>query len=148
MGNMVSYHSWRCSRNVEMWHWGTWLRGQVGIGWQLDLVILGVFSNLNDSMVLWFYSTTVLDRFRSPHPWSWLLAQKVPTGWSNNTVKAMESYLNTVTQNKEYQCTFALFPLLPRAVLAAFLLSHTLHSHALPPAPASNCLCSCIEKLG
>ena len=35
-----------------MWHWGTWLVGMVGMGWWLDWMILVVFSNLNDSMIL------------------------------------------------------------------------------------------------
>lgn len=28
-----SYHPQRCSRSVEMWCWGTWLVGVVGMGW-------------------------------------------------------------------------------------------------------------------
>ena len=31
------------------------LVGMVVMGWQLGLMILEIFSNLNDSMILWFY---------------------------------------------------------------------------------------------
>ena len=31
----------------------TWSVGMVGMGWRLDQVILEVFSNLNDSVILW-----------------------------------------------------------------------------------------------
>lgn len=41
---------WRCSWNVEMWHLGMWFSGHVVMGWWLDLMILVIFSNLNDSM--------------------------------------------------------------------------------------------------
>ena len=34
---------------MEMWHQVTWSVGTVGMGWWLDLVILVVFSNRNDS---------------------------------------------------------------------------------------------------
>ena len=27
---------WRCSRNMEMWDWGTWLVGMVEMSWWLD----------------------------------------------------------------------------------------------------------------
>ena len=37
-----------------MWHWGTRLVGMVGMGWWLDWMILVVFSNLNNSMILYF----------------------------------------------------------------------------------------------
>ena len=40
---------------MKMWYWGTWSVGMVEVGWWLDLLILVVFSNLNDSMILWFY---------------------------------------------------------------------------------------------
>ena len=30
-----------------------WSVGMVGMGWRLDQVILEVFSNLNDSVILW-----------------------------------------------------------------------------------------------
>lgn len=38
------------------WHLGTWLVGTVVRGWQLDLMITDVLSNLNDSTILWFFS--------------------------------------------------------------------------------------------
>mgnify|MGYP001855700443 CR=1 FL=1 len=31
-----SHRPWRCSGNVWMWHWGTWLMGLMGIDWWLD----------------------------------------------------------------------------------------------------------------
>jgi len=46
-GRWWGHCPWRCSRTVEMWHWGTWWDG---LG--LDLGILEVFSNLNGSMKL------------------------------------------------------------------------------------------------
>ena len=36
------------------------LAGIVVLGWQLDLKILEVFSNLNDSMILWFNDSAFL----------------------------------------------------------------------------------------
>ena len=45
--------SQRCSRTMEMWHWGMWSVGMVGVGQWLDLV---VFSNPSDSVILWFSS--------------------------------------------------------------------------------------------
>ena len=60
-GEWWSHRPWRCSRNTWMWQWGTWL----GMSWPLDsdghggnelatgLHILEVFSNHNDSMILW-----------------------------------------------------------------------------------------------
>lgn len=45
-------------RTAEMWHWGMWLVGMVGMGWGLDRMILWVFSNLNDSMILFYHSMT------------------------------------------------------------------------------------------
>ena len=47
-----SHCSWRCSRTVEMWHWAMGLVGMVEMGWQLDLMILRVFSNLSDCMII------------------------------------------------------------------------------------------------
>jgi len=35
-GRWRSHRPWRCSRNVEMWHWGTWLSGHGGDGLGLD----------------------------------------------------------------------------------------------------------------
>ena len=29
--------TWRCSRNVEMWHWGTWLMGSIDGRWMVRL---------------------------------------------------------------------------------------------------------------
>ena len=36
---------------------GHGLAGMVVLGWWLDLMILEVFSNLNNSMILWFYDS-------------------------------------------------------------------------------------------
>ena len=49
-GKRGSYHPWRCSGDVEMLHLGTCVHG--GGGLELDLVILELFSNLNDSVIL------------------------------------------------------------------------------------------------
>ena len=35
----------------------------VALGWRLDLTISEVFSNLNDSMILWFYDSMRRDDF-------------------------------------------------------------------------------------
>ena len=37
----------------SMWHLGTWSVGMVGMSWCLGFMILVVFSNLNDSVILW-----------------------------------------------------------------------------------------------
>lgn len=42
---------------MEIWHWRTWL---VGLGWWFKLVILAVFSNLNDFTILWSRHTALL----------------------------------------------------------------------------------------
>ena len=49
----LTRRTWRCSRTVWMWHWGTWLMGMVGVDWWLDQLILEVFSNLHDCVILW-----------------------------------------------------------------------------------------------
>ena len=37
-GRWWSHHPWRCSRSILMWHWGTWLSGEMlVVGGQLDL---------------------------------------------------------------------------------------------------------------
>ena len=46
------YCPWKCSRNMDMWHWGMWLVHMMGVGWWLDMMVLGVFSNLYDSVIL------------------------------------------------------------------------------------------------
>ena len=50
------HRPWRCSRTVEMWHWGTWAVGTVGVGW--------AWRSRRSSptlMILWFYNYTGLD---------------------------------------------------------------------------------------
>jgi len=37
--------AWKCSRTVEMWHWGMWLVGMVGVGQWLDMMLLEVLSS-------------------------------------------------------------------------------------------------------
>ena len=32
-GRRWDHCPWRCSRTMEMWHWGTWSVGMVGVGW-------------------------------------------------------------------------------------------------------------------
>jgi len=54
-GRCWSHRPWRYSRNVEMWHWGMCLVGMGGMGWRLDVMILDVFSNLNESVILTFW---------------------------------------------------------------------------------------------
>lgn len=51
------HRPWRCFTTLGMWHWGTcgrwiWWDG-LGLGW----VILGGFSNLYNSVVLWLCSS-------------------------------------------------------------------------------------------
>ena len=55
-GRWWNHRCWRCLRTVEMWRWGMWFSGHGGGGLGLDLVISGVFSNRNESVILWFYS--------------------------------------------------------------------------------------------
>jgi len=52
-GRWCSHRPWRCSRAVEMQHWGMWSVGMVELGWWLDWMILEVFSI--ESWILWFY---------------------------------------------------------------------------------------------
>ena len=51
-GRWWSHHPWRCSRNVCMWRWGTWLVSMVWWvgGW--TRMTLVAFSNLKDSVIL------------------------------------------------------------------------------------------------
>jgi len=49
-GSWWSHHPWRCSKNIYGTS-GHGLEGVVVMGWWLDLVILEVFSNLNNSMI-------------------------------------------------------------------------------------------------
>lgn len=51
-----------------MWHWGVWFRGYGGDGccW-LDCLILVVFSNMNDSMIVWSYDS-MKARFADVNP--------------------------------------------------------------------------------
>lgn len=49
-GMQWSHHSWKWSKNEEMWHFVMWLSGQSGIQSKVGLDGL-VFSNLNDSMI-------------------------------------------------------------------------------------------------
>ena len=44
---------------------GYGLVGMVVLGWQLDLVTLEIFSNLNDSMILWFYDSMIFSKVES-----------------------------------------------------------------------------------
>jgi len=48
-GRWWSHHPWRCLRTVEMWHWGTWLVGIMGL--QFDWMILMIFPT---PVILWF----------------------------------------------------------------------------------------------
>ena len=50
-GTVLTLISAQISRSVDMWYLGTWLVGSMLEAGQLDLMILEVFSNLNDSMI-------------------------------------------------------------------------------------------------
>ena len=63
---LVECHPWRCSRTMEIWHWGTWSVGMAGLDWWLNLVILVVFSYLNDA-VSWHDGDRLMVGLR----WSW-----------------------------------------------------------------------------
>lgn len=52
-GRWWTHCPWRCSRRRYMWNWGIWSRAVTGIVSWLDYMILVLFSNLNDSMILW-----------------------------------------------------------------------------------------------
>ena len=54
-GGWWSHWLWRCSKSIWMLCWGTWLARTIGEGRMVDWMILWVFSNLSDSMILWFY---------------------------------------------------------------------------------------------
>ena len=51
-GKRWSHCPWRCSRNVQVWQWGTWFSGHDGDR-LTDWIIVEVFSFL---MILWFTS--------------------------------------------------------------------------------------------
>lgn len=58
---MVNYHPWKYSKNVWMWHLGTWFSYNVAvIGSRLDLMIFEVFSNQSGSMSLWKVLASIL----------------------------------------------------------------------------------------
>jgi len=111
-GRQWCHHAWRCSGAVEMWRWRTWLMDVAGMGLGLDEMILEVFSNLYNSMILWFcYSDTSLgadpwivnvvaarentgassaaEHSRSKRPWQWWAPRGLRTssclssGWVN-----------------------------------------------------------------
>jgi len=46
-------HTQRSNGMALVWHWGTWLVGMVVVGWWLDWMILEVFPNRNDCLILW-----------------------------------------------------------------------------------------------
>lgn len=51
-GRWVS-HTWRCVRNVQVLYWEPWFSGvTVVVGGRSDWVILAVFSNLADSVIM------------------------------------------------------------------------------------------------
>ena len=95
---------WRCSRNVWMWHWGTWSVGMMGMGWRLDWMILEVFSNLNDSMILEdllslsFVFCVFFSPFLFPEMFYWV---SIPS-------------LYTLFKYANHLCISALSPALPR----------------------------------
>ena len=49
-GKWWSHCPWWCWTTVEIWHWGAWFSGHGGDGLALDLMILEVFSNINNCM--------------------------------------------------------------------------------------------------
>lgn len=59
-GKWWGHCSWRYSRTMETWHWGT--LGMVAMGWWSDLMILEVFSNLYDSVIL-FHLCILINTF-------------------------------------------------------------------------------------
>lgn len=57
-GRGWSHRPWRCWRKVYMLYWVTW--EILLIGGRLGWMILEVFSNLGNSMILWFYATVYI----------------------------------------------------------------------------------------
>lgn len=55
-GSGGSLYPWWCSRTVETWHVGSWFRGHCSDGLMVGLGHPEVFSTLNGSMILGFYS--------------------------------------------------------------------------------------------
>lgn len=49
-GKWWGHGPWWCWTTVEIWHWGAWFSGHGGDGLALDLMILEVFSNINNCM--------------------------------------------------------------------------------------------------
>ena len=62
-----SHRAWWCSKSVWMLCWGTWF--SENHWWRvnewLDWMILWVFSNLSDSMILWFYCQVPVLHFKT-----------------------------------------------------------------------------------
>ena len=48
-----SHHPWRCSGKEEMWHWGTWSVGMVGMGWDWPNDLTGLVKPY------WFYGSKI-----------------------------------------------------------------------------------------
>jgi len=68
-GRWWSHCPWRCSRNVEMWHWGTWFSGHNGGGLMVELEdISGLFQPS------WFYEMG---------SWKWIRLLSIEYGQKN-----------------------------------------------------------------
>ena len=62
-GRWWTHHHWRCSRNIEMWHWGPWLVGNIGSRWTVGL------DDLRGLFQPWlFYDSMVSDQKKSRTP--------------------------------------------------------------------------------
>ena len=85
-GKWWSHCPWRCSRNMEKWHWGTWFSRHDADGLGLDYMILVLFSNFNDNVVQWMVTA-----FLPPHTYS----QAYPV---TKTVQKASSLLNKEEQ--------------------------------------------------
>ena len=62
-----SHRPWGGSNTVQPWHLGPWFGRPGGVGLGLDLVILEVFSNFNDSMILTRSSDALSLQTALPH---------------------------------------------------------------------------------
>jgi len=100
-GRWWGHHPWRSSRTVEMWHWGTWLVGMVGMGWVGLDVIFPALKTLKTGVMMGSLAHLKSWRTCAPgaHPLHTAITQWCPI----NTVWAATrawGWLSTVMANK------------------------------------------------
>lgn len=92
---------------MKTWHWGMWLMGTGGLGWQLDGRTWEVFSNHNDSVIA--ITVMVEDSKYSLNSFCliWHVRQKQS---SNTTVNESVMFSLALTQTEKTSLDLQLFP--------------------------------------